>query len=99
MNELVEYIDEKCGLYFRSILLPMAGIKVPTHNHPYDHATIVGSGKARLHVNGLTRDYDAGSVAELSAGANHTWESLEPNTRLICVHDTRSAEFIKKAGL
>lgn len=99
MIELVEYVDEVCGMYFRSLLLPVAGIKVPTHKHPYDHATVVGSGKAILHANGEKRVYIAGDVAELKAEVDHTWESLEPNTRLTCVHDTRGADFIKKAGL
>lgn len=99
MTELVEYIDEVCGLYFRSILLPVAGIKVPTHKHPYAHATLIGSGKALLNANGTETVYKAGDVAELQAEVDHTWTSLEDNTRLTCVHDTRSADFIKKAGL
>jgi quercetin dioxygenase-like cupin family protein len=100
MNELVEYIDEVCGLYFRSILLPVSGIKIPTHKHPYSHATVIGSGKVRLYVDGEVYGiYVAGQIIELKANKEHLWESMEPNTRLFCVHDTRSAEFIKKAGL
>lgn len=42
---------------------------------------------------------DAGQAVEIKAFHKHEFESLEPNTRLTCVHDPRSAESIKGKGL
>jgi hypothetical protein len=39
MSELVEFVEEVAGHYFRSILLPRAGMRVPQHTHDHDHAT------------------------------------------------------------
>lgn len=97
MSELVEFIDEVAGIYFRSVLLPEAGIKVPQHQHPYDHATYCGSGSALMYVDGKrVKLVEAGQAVEIKANHLHEFESVEPNTRLTCVHDTRSAAFIKE---
>lgn len=99
MSEIVESIEEVSGLYFRSILLPK-GCRVPQHVHDYDHATLVGSGKAALYVGGiLSGIYDAGRAVPIQAGQRHEFEALEDGTRLICVHDVESAMSIKEKGL
>jgi quercetin dioxygenase-like cupin family protein len=98
-NEIVEFVEEVCGLYFRSVLLPSPGIKIPQHRHPYPHATYCGSGSAIMYVDGINCGVvHAGEAAEVKANLSHEFESLEPNTRLTCIHDTRSAALIKEMG-
>jgi len=93
----VEFVDEVAGLYFRSIWLRRAGLKVPQHIHPYDHATICANGSATVYVDGKAVDtLFAGNVIKITANHLHEFVSLEPNTRLICVHDAKSAEAIKE---
>lgn len=93
----VESIEEVCGLYFRSILLERAGTVIPQHEHDHDHATYVGSGSARVWVNGeWIADYKAGSAIPIKAGDTHLFQALEPMTRLVCVHDIDSAESAKE---
>lgn len=93
----MEYIDEVCGLYFRAIVIPQRGTKVPQHTHPYDHATYCGSGAAIMYVDGVpTRRVYAGDVVAVAANRLHEFEALESNTRLVCVHDPRSAEVCKE---
>lgn len=100
MEPIVQYVDEVAGVYFRSILLPEAGMKVSQHVHPYDHATYCGSGSALLFVDGVfQRIVYAGDVVEVKANMKHEFESAEPNTRLTCVHNVESADFIKERGL
>lgn len=100
MEPLLEFIDEVGPFYFRSILLPEAGMRIPQHVHDYDHATLCGSGKARMYVDGVeTGILEAGQATEIKAHHRHEFESLERNTRLTCVHDPRSAESIKGKGL
>lgn len=98
--EIVEFVEEVAGIYFRSVLLPFAHMTIPQHIHPYDHATLIGSGRAALWVDDeFDGEYPAGTAVFLGANKKHLWESLEPNTRLTCVHDTTSANFIKANGL
>jgi quercetin dioxygenase-like cupin family protein len=90
---IVEQIHpDVAGLYFRSVLLKDGGTSIPQHVHDYDHATYVASGSVRLWVNGEFKgDYGAGDVIRIGAGHQHTFCSLQPDTRLCCVHHTDSA--------
>lgn len=100
MSEIVEFVEEVCGIYFRSILLPRAGMRVPQHSHDHDHATLVGAGTARLYVDGQPAgDFHAGRAVPIIAGKHHAFEALEPGTRLTCVHNVASALSIKNKGL
>lgn len=96
-HEIVERIEEECGIYTRSIFLPQAGMRVPQHVHPYDHATYVGSGKARVWVDDVwVGDFEAGRLVPVKAGKRHEFLALEANTRLACIHDLKSAHYIKE---
>ena len=86
----VEYIEEVCGLYFRSVFLRDAGMIVWQHVHDHDHATFVGSGAVRAWVgDACLGDFEAGRAVGIKAGAKHLFQALKPNTRLACVHDVR----------
>lgn len=88
------------GLYFRSVLLKEGGTAIPQHVHDYDHATYVAAGSVRLWVNGEWKgDYGAGEAIKISAGHQHLFCSLQPNTRLCCVHHTDSALSAMKKGV
>lgn len=96
----VERIEEVAGLYFRSVVIPQAGMSIDQHVHDHDHATFVGNGRVRAYGNGeLMGEYDAGSAVEIRAGVYHLFEALEDNTRLCCVHDIASAESVKAKGV
>lgn len=83
----VEYVDDVGGLYFRAVLLPNVGDKVPQHVHDHEHVTVVASGKARLFVDGEHKeDIAAFRAIVIEANREHMFEALEPNTRLACVH-------------
>lgn len=99
MSEIVEFVEEKCGLYFRSILLNK-GDSGEQHIHDHDHATYCGNGAASLFVDGdWKEDVRAGHAVEVKAGKKHRFLALEDNTRLTCVHDVASADSIKRKGL
>lgn len=99
-DEVVEFIEEVCGIYFRSVLLAKAGMRIGQHVHDHDHATYCGSGRARMVVDGVTQgEVCAGRAVPVLAGKRHEFIALEDNTRLTCVHDVASAESIKAKGL
>jgi len=80
------------GLYFRSVLLPLAGTQIPQHIHPYDHATYVGAGSVELRIDGIVAGrYQTGQALLVESGKLHEFISMEPMTRLCCVHHTESA--------
>lgn len=92
----VEFVDEVGDFYFRSIILKQ-GEYVEQHIHPYGHATYCGNGAARLWVDGVwQRDIEAGHAVMIEANKKHAFMALLPDTRLTCVHDTRSADYIKE---
>lgn len=100
VGEIVEFVEEVCGIYFRSVLLPKRGTKIAQHVHDHDHATYIGSGSVALHVGGvLAGIFKAGRAVPIIAGQQHEFVSLEDNTRLTCVHDVASAESIKTKGI
>lgn len=100
MSEIVEFVEEVCGLYFRSIVLPRAGMRIAQHQHDHDHATYIGAGSVRMYIDGTPAgDFYAGRAVPIIAGQHHAFEALEPGTRLTCVHDVASAQSIKKKGL
>lgn len=100
MNEVVEFVEEVCGIYFRSVVLPRAGMSIAQHAHDHDHATYIGAGAVRMFVDGTpVGDFCAGQAVAVLAGKRHSFQSLEPGTRLTCVHDVASALSIKKKGL
>lgn len=89
----VEYCNEVCGVFFRSILLPKAGMIAGYHSHDYAHASFIGSGSARLSFDGVPQgDHQAGESVEVPAFVCHTWEALENNTRIACVHNVGEKE-------
>jgi hypothetical protein len=95
-KKTIEFIQEVCGIYFRSVLLEDSGTVIPQHTHSHDHATYVGSGKVRLWVDGKwLGDFPAGQAIGIEKDKFHLFQSLEPNTRLTCVHDLHSAALIK----
>jgi quercetin dioxygenase-like cupin family protein len=99
-DEAVEFVEEVCGIYFRSVFLPKAGMRVAQHTHDHDHATYCGAGRALVIVDGESNgEVVAGRAVAVLAGKKHEFVALEDGTRLTCVHDVASAESIKRKGL
>jgi hypothetical protein len=85
-------MTDVAGLYFRSYLLPEVGTIIPQHVHDYDHATLVCAGSVDVNIDGVyAGQYQAGQAIEIQAGKQHVFQSVEPMTRLCCVHQTESA--------
>lgn len=93
MTIIVEFVEERAGIHFRSIFIPFRGTTIPQHVHGEAHATYCGCGKARLYVDGLfQQDLEAGHSITVEAGKQHMFETLEDNTRLACVWSVEAAE-------
>jgi hypothetical protein len=92
----VEFISEACGLYFRSLRLHIWDV-VGQHSHDHAHATLVGAGRARGWCGEeWIGDKGPGDAFEIKMNTDHTFQALEPDTRLVCIHDIASAESVKR---
>lgn len=81
----VEFVDEVCGIAFRSTIV-QKGKCIGQHAHPYAHATLCGSGAARLWVDGVFReDIRKGQAVQIEAGYVHIFQALEDDTLLSCI--------------
>lgn len=100
MIEVVETANEYAGVYFRTICLPLAGLRVPQHKHPYAHPTLCLSGRARHFVDGIAVSIiEEREIVEVQANRLHEFESLVPNTRLMCITPADLAEHDKAIPL
>lgn len=99
MSEIVEFVEEKAGIYFRSILIPQEGTWVPQHTHSESHATFCGQGAAAVYVGGeYVARLEAGHAFEVEGGKDHAFRALMNNTRLTCVWDAERAMRLKERG-
>jgi hypothetical protein len=93
----VERIEEIGGFYFRSILLHQVGMVVKQHVHDHEHVTLVCNGRARgWSESEWIGDKGPGEAFLIDAGDDHLFQALEPDTRLVCVHDKVSAESARR---
>jgi quercetin dioxygenase-like cupin family protein len=94
--EIVEGIHEIDGVYFRIYSVEKPFVLLPQHAHDHTHATIICSGSVRLWRSvELVGDFHAGDVVEIKAGEKHHFQTLQPRTRIACVHSIESAQSIK----
>lgn len=92
----VEWADEVCGIYFRTIVLPKKGDKVPRHSHHHDHATYVAMGSVKAwEEDECLGEFEAGEAIPMRAGYDHEFEALEDQTRIACVHAMERAPRVK----
>jgi quercetin dioxygenase-like cupin family protein len=93
MSEIVESVEEVAGLYLRTCFIPGAFTLLPQHVHDYDHATLVCAGSVRVWIEHEQQsDYAAGRAVCIKAGKKHHFQTLEPNTRLSCIHELTKVE-------
>jgi hypothetical protein len=78
------------GVFIKQMFLAELGTMVPQHAHVYDHTTMLAVGSVRIWVEGeFMGDFRAPQPLFIKAKAKHTFQSLEPNTLLYCIHRSR----------
>jgi len=76
------------GISIKQMLLPDPGMVIEQHSHDHDHATLLAAGSVRTWT-GSKRpvDYDSPAMIEIPARTQHSFQSLEPDTVLYCIHN------------
>ena len=72
--------DLSAGLY----VLPTGGID-PQQPHSEDEVYVVLAGRATIHVGGVERPVQAGSVVFVAAGVEHRFHSIEEELAVVVV--------------
>lgn len=83
------------GLYIRQIVLPQAGLLVPSHAHAWSHSTAVATGEVMAWKDGaFLGRFVAPAVMFIEAGAKHSFLTIRP-TILYCLHNLHGAEAVR----
>lgn len=78
------------GVYAREMTLEKDG-EALTHEHKYDHLSVLGSGSAIVEVDGEMAVLHAPCVIEIKAGKAHRIQALTDIT-WFCIHATDVAD-------
>lgn len=81
------------GIYLKQWSFPHAGVMVPQHAHCWDHLTMVARGAVHVWRDGeYAGRFAAPAGIEIKAGVKHTFQVLEANTVLYCLHNLHDAD-------
>lgn len=78
------------GVYIRQQHL-LADYVVTTHKHNFDHFGLLGSGSARVEVDGAESVHTGPCVIEIKAGKTHRITSITDIT-WFCIHATDATD-------
>lgn len=78
-----EYTDEN-GVFFKEMDLKHSGTIVPQHAHAYPHTSYLVKGSVLFEG----AEYQAPHPFHIPANKMHTFQSLEDDTLVLCVHQT-----------
>lgn len=93
----IKIVDD---IFIKSMEIQHKHMVVPQHSHKYDHVSMLALGTVRLWKDGvLMGDYKAPQGILIKAGCKHTFQSLEDNTIIYCIHrlhDTDEVEILEE---
>lgn len=81
------------GVFVKAMVVKRAGTLIPQHSHIWDHSSYVARGAVRVWRDGVL-----GEVVQefhsihIKAGVKHTFQALEDNTVVLCIHNLHSAD-------
>ena len=78
------------GVYARKMVIP-AGTQVPTHQHVYDHLSILAQGRVRVGVGPISQEYVAPAMIEIKKNVAHRITAVEDSV-WFCVHATSATD-------
>ena len=81
------------GVYSKQMCLPK-GYMAFSHSHPFDHLSILASGKVIVKTDNETKEYTAPHCLTITKGLNHSIEALEDSV-WFCIHATDETDISK----
>lgn len=87
------------GVFVKSIHVRNAGTFMRQHAHTHDHTSVIANGSAFVWKDGkLDKQYKAPALIFIAAGVWHTFQTLEDDTTILCIHRLGN-EILEKHGL
>ena len=84
------------GIFIKQMYIAEMGTMVPQHAHAYDHTTLLARGSVRVWLEGIRQgDFRAPQPLFIRAKLKHTFQSLEPDTLLYCIHNVARTGVVK----
>ena len=80
------------NLFSRQMHFKQAGDIEHGHTHPFDHLTLLASGRLQVTVNGKATEFKAPHMIYIKAEFNHELVALEDNTVAYCIHALRTGD-------
>ncbi len=78
--------DQSKGVYAKELLIP-AGFRLVSHDHPYDHLSVLAKGTGVIEVDGVKTTLTGPTALTIHAGKLHTlW--AETDVVWFCIHPT-----------
>ena len=78
------------GVYAKEMHLP-AGHYAETHEHNYDHMSLLVKGRVRVELAGKVTEYNAPAVVHIAAGQKHKILALT-DSGWFCIHATSETD-------
>lgn len=76
------------GVFVKTMVLHDVDMFVPQHSHAYDHTSFLAKGSVRAWADGeFVGEFRAPHPIFIAAGVKHAFQSLEPNTLVLCIHN------------
>ncbi len=76
------------GIWIKQYVFPAAGSVIPQHAHVWDHSTALVRGSMYVWKDGVfDKKYSAPTVIFISAGVKHTFQTIEDDTMILCLHN------------
>lgn len=81
------------GLYAKQMVIPK-GYVAGTHEHKYDHLSVLAKGRVRITVNDYNEEHSAPFCINIKKGISHKIEALEDSV-WFCIHATEETDVDK----
>ena len=80
------------NLFSRQMHFKHVGDVEQGHTHPFDHLTLLASGRLQVTVGGKVSEFTAPHMIYIKKDTMHELVALEPNTVAYCIHALRIGE-------
>ncbi|MGH6740793.1 MAG: hypothetical protein ACREDY_17505 [Bradyrhizobium sp.] len=83
------------GIFIKQMVVRNAGTIIPQHSHVYSHASMLAKGSIFVWKDGaLDARYRSPCALVIKAGVKHTFQTLEDDTIIYCLHNLHNADVV-----
>lgn len=88
-NQTHELLGCFANVWIRQRYFPVVGETIGGHKHKYDHVSLLSSGKAKVEVDGVEKEFTAPTFIIIRKDKIHNVTALEEGTTWYCIFANR----------